>query len=237
MDEAEAVELITGLEGEAARVKENLSKRRRPLIVEFSGTPKAGKSTIINVLRLFLARNNINPFVLTERASISPIQDKNHLFFNVWTGCSTLAQMLDAAQDNSAYDVVIMDRGIFDALVWMRWLQDSQGQLTAEDRAVIQAFFLLPHWRDRIDLLYVMEVSPEESLKREFAGQVTRKPGKIMNSKTIAQFNDALARTLAEQAAVFGNRLLKVDTTGKEPMETGYEVVKTTLEALDRATV
>jgi hypothetical protein len=227
--------MIKALEEEARRVSGRLKSRKadRPLVVEFSGTPKAGKSTVINTLRLFLARNGIQPYVLTERASTCPIRDKKHLFFNVWTACSTLAQMLDASQNGSPYQVVILDRGLFDALVWMRWMQD-QGQLGAEDREVIHRFFTLPYWRDRLDILFVMEVAPETSLRREFADQVTRKHGAIMNPKTIEQFNDALELTLGEDAPLFGDRLLRVNTTNAQPWETGHEVVQMTLQALDR---
>jgi thymidylate kinase len=197
--------------------------------VEFSGTPKAGKSTIINSLRLFLARNDFKPFVLTERASTSPIRDKTHPFFNVWTACATLTQMIDAAQAGKD-DVVIMDRGLLDALAWMRWLEDN-GRLESEQRLVIERFFTMPLWANLVDLVLIMKVSPEESLEREFKDQVTRKPGKIMNSETIRQFNDALSSI--EDSQTYFSNVLSVNTTGIDAEETAYQVVSMTLSALD----
>ena len=226
---------IRELELEARQVldKVNVARKegRGPLFVEFSGTPKAGKSTIINSLRLFLARNDFKVFVLTERASTCPIRDKQHPFFNVWTACATLTQLLAAAQAGRD-DVVIMDRGLFDALVWMRWLQDKES-LDSSQRVVIEGFLTLDLWINLIDLIFIMKVSPDEALKREFGGQVTRKFGSIMNPETIREFNDALERTV--NANVPFKNMLEVDTTNEQPEETSYQVVRKTLRALDSA--
>lgn len=227
-------ESIRRLEAEAGRVlrKVRRSRRRKPLFVEFSGTPKAGKSTIISSLRLFLARNDFRPFVLTERASTCPIRSKVHPFFNVWTACATLIHMLDAGQPGQQRDdVVIMDRGLFDSLVWMRWLVD-RGQLDDEERAAIERFITLDQWRKMIDVVFIMKVSPDIALTREFSGLVTLKPGSIMNKKTITEFNDALEATIVDYEVEF-SPLLRIDTTGQKPEDTSHEVVQRTLEALD----
>ncbi len=88
---------------------------KRPLIIEFSGSPKAGKTRSISVLELFLKRNGIKVEVFTERASVSPIKSKGHLNFNVWVSCASLQGMLEALYRD--IDIFILDRSIFDALV------------------------------------------------------------------------------------------------------------------------
>ena len=69
---------IKDLEDRAAKLKTLLEGRpaKRPLIIEFSGSPKAGKTRCNSVLELFLKRNGIKVEVYTERASISPIKSK-----------------------------------------------------------------------------------------------------------------------------------------------------------------
>ena len=66
-------EMIKALEDRAAKLKALLEGRqaKRPLIIEFSGSPKAGKTRCISVLELFLKRNGIKTEVYLERASIS----------------------------------------------------------------------------------------------------------------------------------------------------------------------
>src|ERR1700747_2981253 len=104
-------QVIAALEATAAKLKRLLDAggAKRPLIIEFSGAPKAGKTRSISVLELFLKRNGINVEVFTERASISPIKSKGHLNFNVWVSCASLQGMLEALYRD--IDVFILDRG------------------------------------------------------------------------------------------------------------------------------
>ncbi|HXJ03857.1 MAG TPA: hypothetical protein VNH65_02075 [Candidatus Acidoferrum sp.] len=50
--------VVEALEKEAGRLVKLLNSReaKRPLIMEFSGTPKSGKTMAISVLRLFMRR-------------------------------------------------------------------------------------------------------------------------------------------------------------------------------------
>ena len=96
--EAAHLEVVRALETKAERLKGLLAVRpaKRPLIIEFSGSPKAGKTRSISVLELFLKRNGFKVEVYTERASVSPIKSKGHLDFNVWVSCASLQGMLES---------------------------------------------------------------------------------------------------------------------------------------------
>ena len=70
-------------------------KGRRPVVIEFAGAPKAGKTTTLSTLQAFLKRCGFKVEVVIERASVCPIRDKKHANFNIWTACTTLAQILE----------------------------------------------------------------------------------------------------------------------------------------------
>jgi thymidylate kinase len=234
--------IIVDLEKEAAQVllmieqnfqKRGTAKKSRPFFIEFSGTPKAGKTTIINSLRLFLSRNGYAVNVLVERASTSPIVDKVHLHFNVWTACATLIQMLDAAQWPDRNKIVILDRGLFDALAWMDWLRERD-QLRDDDMQKVVEFLTIDHWRKFIDMVFIMLTTPQQSLLREYKDQVTKRPGRIMNEETIQRFNESLERTKQRFQPLFPE-VTEVWTLGKtSPEETGREVVRKTLDTIRR---
>ena len=133
---------IAELEAKAGQLKALLEGRtaKRPLIIEFSGAPKSGKTRSISVLELFLKRNGIKVEVFTERASIAPIKSKGHLNFNVWVSCASLQGMLEALYRD--IDVFILDRGIFDALVWNEWLEMT-GKITKEEAKQVAEFFTM----------------------------------------------------------------------------------------------
>ncbi len=93
--------IIDKLEEQASDILKLLKARtaKRPLVIEFSGSPKSGKTTAINVLSLFLRRNGFRVEVFTERASVSPIGNKKgHPDFNVWVSCASLQGMIESAE-------------------------------------------------------------------------------------------------------------------------------------------
>ncbi len=94
-NENEKLMAIKKLENSASKILQLKGERelRRPILIEFCGTPKSGKTTTITALNLFLKRNNFNTIVLTERAGVCPVPTKTHPFFNLWTMTSALAEM------------------------------------------------------------------------------------------------------------------------------------------------
>ena len=225
--------MISGLEKEANRVRELLqrSERDRPFFVEFSGTPKAGKTTIINSLRLFLNRNGYRVTVAAERASTSPVVNKLHVHFNVWTASQTLCQMLETAQWPERSDIVILDRGLFDALAWMDWMRERD-KVDASDMRKIVDFLMIDSWQQMIDVVFIMRTTPEVSLLREYKDQVTKKPGRIMNEQAVNAFNQSLDRT-KERYGEFFLRMFDVSTSDDtQPDQTAAEVVKITLNTI-----
>ena len=109
-----------------------------------------------------------------ERASVCPIPMKGHLFFNTWCASTMLAELL--ANVETETDIIIVDRGLFDALVWLT-LQRQRGELTGDEAQIIENFLLLERWRTLIDLAVLMKVTPDEAIKRELAPRISAKLG------------------------------------------------------------
>jgi pantothenate kinase len=87
-------EMVRALEQRLATLKSTLSYAHRAFVIEFAGTPKSGKSTSVEAIRHFFARNGFRVHVLAERAAVCPIPMKGHLFFNTWCASSMLAELL-----------------------------------------------------------------------------------------------------------------------------------------------
>src|SRR5215471_4860439 len=159
---------------------------RRPFVLEFAGTPKAGKTTTVDRLELLLRRNDYRVRVLKESAGASPLKSKNDPRFNIWTAVTMLGQVLEALDRDD--HIVIIDRGVFDALCWMEWFK-SAGRIALEEHRDIERFLCLPRLRRLVDLVFVLTVDPATALEREFAGQLTRRQGQIMNLTTLRDLN------------------------------------------------
>jgi predicted NUDIX family phosphoesterase/thymidylate kinase len=222
------LEQIAALEARAGKLKDLLDQRsaKRPLIIEFSGAPKAGKTRSISGLELFLKRNGIKVEVFTERASIAPIKSKGHLNFNVWVPCASLQGMLEALYRD--LDVFILDRGVFDALVWNDWLEMT-GKITGEEARQVAEFFTMKRWTELVDLIFVLTCDPKVSIEREYADQLTTKRGTIMAEETLKQFLRSTENTKKEYGAKF-KRIVSIDTT---TTKTRQGVARITDEALN----
>jgi hypothetical protein len=109
------------LQERAERAAKQFSTARKPVVFEFAGVPKAGKTSTLGALHSFLKRCGFKVEIVAEKASICPIRDKHHFNFNVWTSCSALIQLLERTQNpprDGEPDILILDRGLFDALSW-----------------------------------------------------------------------------------------------------------------------
>jgi predicted NUDIX family phosphoesterase/thymidylate kinase len=224
-------EQILELETRAAKLKELLDTRtaKRPLVIEFSGAPKAGKTRSISVLELFLKRNGVKVEVFTERASVAPIKSKGHLNFNVWVSCASLQGMLEALYRD--LDVFILDRGVFDALVWNEWLEMT-GKITREEAKQVAQFFTMKRWTELVDIVFVLTCDPKISIEREYADQLTTKRGTIMAEETLRQFLQATDKTIKEYGKTF-KKIVPIDTGNTKTREGVARIADEALKVLD----
>jgi len=206
----------TELQIRAEDAAERFHGARKPVIFEFAGVPKAGKTSTLNALQAFLKRCGFRVEIIIERASICPVRDKTHSNFNVWTACTTLAQILEKTQNPPRIDdpdILILDRGLFDALCWLR-LMERLERIRPEECQVIESFLRLADWRKRISAVFVMTASPEDALQREKGLlPVEHKEGSIMNEKVLAQMLNTTRETSKSLKKEF--RIFEIDTSAE----------------------
>ncbi len=215
----------------------NLHRQRRPIIIEFCGSPKAGKTSSINSLNIFLKRNGFKTSVLTERASICPISDKESPVFNTWTCTTTINEInriMDMANSSPTpennLDIIMCDRGIFDAICWFRWLQ-NRDKMEQIEYDVMTKFALLERWQKNIDLVYVFLTNPEVSIEREYANLLTEKRGSIMREDILAEYKFAVNETIERYKNTF-RAIRAKDTTQINQNDLSYEITEQTLITL-----
>ncbi|MDR0423431.1 MAG: hypothetical protein LBH46_02465 [Rickettsiales bacterium] len=235
-------QLISELETLAAEVLQLKIERvqRRPLLIEFCGSPKSGKSTTINSLNIFLKRNGFKTMVLTERASVCPIKNKKHPFFNIWTLSSALTEIvknIDLGKDK--VDIIISDRGLFDSLCWFEWLNNNPStnapHLDKQSYDILTRFVLMDMWTNYLDLIYVFQVSPKISIKREYANLLTEKRGSIMTEEVLEGFNNAINSVVSKYGVNYRDlQQIQTDTkdTDNNPNQVSYNVTLNILKVL-----
>lgn len=206
-------------------------RQKRPIVIEFSGSPKAGKTSCINSLELFLKRNGFTVQIIQERASICPVSNKQSPMFNLWTSCMSLSGLIGILENKeNNVDILILDRGIFDALCWFEWLVDNK-MMEEEQRRVAESFFLMDEIVKSIDIVFAFKVQPNMSIEREYANLLTDKLGTIMNIKVLSEYLNAIENTISMKKKFF-HKIFLIDTSNKNQDEVGQEVTTNTLNTL-----
>lgn len=206
-------------------------RQKRPIVIEFSGSPKAGKTSCINSLELFLKRNDFSVKVVQERASVCPVSDKQSPMFNIWTACMSLSALIGTLENkNNSIDVLILDRGIFDAMCWFEWLV-STNRMESRQREITESFFLMDELIKSIDIVFAFCVEPEVSIEREYTKLLTNKPGTIMNKKILSEYLSAVRHTIEYKKKYF-HEVFEIDTSNKTQDNVGKEVTEKTLKSL-----
>jgi len=229
----ERKEIIARLQEQAKEIL-NLKtshRNKRPIVIEFSGSPKSGKTSCINSLSFFLKRNGFNVEIVQERASVCPVYNKKSPMFNIWTACASIMGMLSELEKKEPIcDVVILDRGIFDAFCWFDWLTTTK-RMEDTQRNTIELFLALDIIIKRIDIVFVFIASPNVSIQREYANLLTDKPGTIMNKQSLLEYLSSIKRTYNNKRQYF-HKVLKIDTSQKNQDDVSKEVTEKTLDEL-----
>lgn len=156
---------------------------RKPFMVEFTGTPEAGKTTTINNVANKLVSIGYKVSILQESAERLPTDiPKGTWHANLWMHYQTLSGILQASYFQT--DIILIDRGLIDSsfygkkFLWEGICTETQYQKFREQ--FIEDLFP--------DFLIALTVSPEVAIKRR-GGE-----GKLVNAEYLKRYNELFMR-------------------------------------------
>jgi len=201
---------------------------RRPVVVEFAGSPKSGKTTCIDIVEHFFKRVDYRPWAPSEGASqLTPyVLRRDLVAFNTWTLNYTISELLLACYNSDMPDLVLLDRGPFDSVAWMNLLhkQPAAG-LDAESLQIFERFAAHPKWSALVDKVVIITCDPEVSLDREYRSKLIQLPGTAMNKPFLQELLNEYTNLQTRLVALAGEKPLLVDTTSMtEPVSAAYAV-------------
>lgn len=140
---------------------------KRPIVVEFSGLPNSGKTTLLNNIDKLCKDNNVKAIIMREPAELLPKTiSKGLIEQNLWITLETLQKSLEI-KNISDVDYVLLDRGFYNQLFWATMYDDKDAEYSKFITSFMDAFSkkynVLP------DYLYVIDVEVEESIKRRIS--------------------------------------------------------------------
>lgn len=162
-------------------IQENLTKLDEPIIIEFLGTPKSGKTTLVTSLENLFKRNDVPVNKKRETAEYNPIQDKTIEEYNIWM---IMELMKNISEDVSSKDpkVIIYDRGALDRIPWIE-TSVNDGSFPRKDVDIIKGLYQSEFMSKYKPLTYGFYTTPETSIMRK------GKPGRLVNQVTLTEYN------------------------------------------------
>ncbi len=182
---------------------------RKPFMVEFSGTPEAGKTTTINTVANIMRNANYRVIVLRESAESLPDEIAKGTFqANMWMHFITQAGLLKAVHADA--DIALIDRGIVDSEFYgQKFL--LEGGCSKEEYEEFERTFLQCL---KPDLFITLMVTPEEAIKRR-GGE-----GRLVNREYVRKYNEAYLKYF--RTVQYPKEL--INTEMKEPSEVSKQV-------------
>jgi hypothetical protein len=177
--EIDAIVAKHPLLGTWSKLWEEAHGHKRAFVIELAGMPKAGKSTTIDQVRHFFSHGHKvkvsdkggSPYIVhTPAEGVSQRTPRalkdDRVDFNTWAGAYALQELLEARHD-TFHDLVILDRGPWDASCWLQHFAKVPGVDKDLPVGAIADFFRLKCWVTESDLHVVMIVDPATALTRE----------------------------------------------------------------------
>ncbi|MBI2099587.1 hypothetical protein HYT45_04265 [Candidatus Uhrbacteria bacterium] len=202
----------------------------RPFMIELFGTPKSGKSTMKEMLKHFFRRNGWSVSTPTEGAEIVELP-RDEPQYNFQTTEYALGMARERSYDPN-FHLVIFDRAIMDGVVRMDFYGEK-AILTVEQRQTIQNYFLLPWNRELFDAHVCLVANPEAAIRRELARALTKKHGKTMNPRTLADLLKAHERVWERFNCGSNPKMCWHDSSKEKEAETARNILSKVLDAFE----
>lgn len=211
----------------------NVLSNKTPYVIEFTGTPRTGKTTLINNLYDFFKKQGFTVEILEEfttskkyKKEIYPtLKDKYKNVVNTEIPKYVLKQLEDSI--SAKPDIIIIDRSLFDRLIWVDRLFLKQGMSKEEYEAYKKTY--IPIIKEKINIIISTYADSLTALKRDYNANLSLEKRNFLNETNINEYNQSLLnmKNIANQEQI---NFHLFDTTKKNQREISFEVIDVILE-------
>lgn len=174
----------------------SLCSLAKPFVVEFSGTPRTGKTTTINNLYDFFKKGGFDVALIEEFTTSKYYKEllkKKFDQMNLGDGNIAILeevykQLKQILSQNK--DIILIDRSINDRQIWnyQRFLRgDMSNDLYYINREKYSKLS-----KELIDFLIITYANPLISLKRDYLSSLALEQRSFLNEQNIEEFNNSL---------------------------------------------
>lgn len=172
---------------------------KRPYVIEFTGTPRTGKTTIINNLFDFFKKAGFKVKLIEEFTTSTFYKEnvkenllkKSKKTINFEIPKYVHEQLNESLKDN--FDVIIIDRSLFDRCIWIDRLKEKNGITEIEVFEYLEKY--IPIINSKINDIIALKCSSETCLKRDYEANLSLEKRNFLNVESIEEYNKSLENT------------------------------------------
>lgn len=202
----------------------------KPYVVEFTGTPRTGKTTLINNLYDFFKKGNFKVSVLEEfttskkyKEEIYPkLKDAYKNIVNTEIPKYVLKELNEELDKNN--DIILIDRSLFDRIIWVNRLYLKGGMGSDEYNNYLSTY--VPLVNEKIDIVIALKTDAITALIRDYNANLSIEKRSFLNEDNVNEYNTSLDNTLD----LFKDKAYLFDTTNKSQREISISVANKILD-------
>ena len=215
----------------------NVLTKVSPYVIEFTGTPRTGKTSLINNINDFFKKKGFNVKVLEEfttstkyKKEIYPsLKDKYKSIVNTEIPKYVLKELEETLSEKP--DIIIIDRSLFDRLIWVDRLVLKNGMSEEEYNDYKNTY--IPLIKEKINIVISTYTDSLTALKRDYNANLSLEKRSFLNETNIDEYNKSLLNM--ESLATEENINFKMfDTTEKNQREISFEVIDVILNNMKK---
>jgi thymidylate kinase len=191
----------------------------KPLIVEFAGLPNSGKTTSADIVGHYFGRSGLEVLLISDIALSCPISRRTRLESTAWILNQLINIVLEEKFHGKSHDIVLMDKGIFDAQAFIS-LTCKELNINDSQRQTLLSYAGLSTWGNLVDIVFLLDIPPELSWKRDQINQLTTKQGAIVNPSTLQTLSSCYYDVFRYYEMLNGkDRVQFIDASATSPMQ------------------
>ena len=169
---------------------------KKPYVIEFTGTPRTGKTTLIKNIEDFFKKCNFSVTVLEEfttsdryKKEIKPrLKNKCENIVNMEIPKYVLEDLNTAI--NKKPDVILIDRSLLDRMIWVERLYNKEGISKENYDNYIKEY--IPIIRNKINIIIGTYTDSLAALKRDYKANLSLEKRSFLSKKNVDEYNSAL---------------------------------------------
>ena len=213
----------------------SVMQNKKPFVIEFTGTPRTGKTTIINNLYDLFTKSGIKVSMLEEfttskkyKKEIKPNLKNQYKKIVNFEIPRYVKEELEC-EIKKENDIILIDRSLFDRLIWVDRLH-LKGELTKEEYEEYKKEYV-PMIKDKIDIIIGTYTDATTSIKRDYKAYLSLEKRSFLNEENVNEYNTSLIN-IEKLSKKENINFYLFDTTNKSQRECTIDITNKILDCI-----